>query len=141
MARLRAARQVQPAAGRTEVLGETERGIPASPTNTHPEPPPPTKGEQQASFVWLPLFGGGGGEATENWGEKETKINMKMRTKWPGRTKSITHRRGGAVCRERLPDGHGGARPADRPPKVGGTHLCSLLNTGREELTRGARSG
>lgn len=69
---------------------------------------------------------------------------MKMRTKWPGRTKSITTG-GGDYPPEAAPlpfREWKRSRPRQTAPaKVGNTHLCSPLNTGREELTKGARSG
>lgn len=69
---------------------------------------------------------------------------MKMRTKWPGRTKSITTG-GGDYLPGAAPLSFRewkGSRPRQTAPKKwGNTHLYSPLNTGREELTKGARSG
>lgn len=68
MAHLQGARQVKPAPGSAEVLGEWERGNPGAlhiQTPTH-RAAAVNKRRAAASFVCLPLFRGGGGETTEN---------------------------------------------------------------------------
>lgn len=68
MARLQGARQVKPAAGSTEVLGEDEGGNAGAPhTHKHTlRAAAVNKRRAAASFVCLPLFRGGEGETTEN---------------------------------------------------------------------------